>query len=94
MKKRKSEILASRLKRWNLYQFFRSEHEKFVEYFFPAGILIYYNNVCNLIEALSLQKHDSCQWRLSIDAFNIGLNAVLLYIGNKYPSVPIAMSSK
>jgi hypothetical protein len=41
------------------------------------------------MEALGHQ-HNTPEWRLFIDSSKVGLKAVLLHNGNKYPSVPLA----
>lgn len=93
--KSQSELLASRLKGWNLLQgdvnitFFRKRQKELTQFFLQEGDLVYCLDVTNLFDALG-QKHDPSNWRLFIDASKLSLKAVLLHNGNKYPSVPIA----
>lgn len=95
LSKSQSELLASRLKGWNLLQsdvnitFFRKRHIELTQYFLQKGDLVYCSDINNLFDALG-HKHDPGNWRLFIDSSKLSLKAVLLHNGNKYPSVPIA----
>lgn len=93
--KSQSELLASRLKEWNLLEGdvhisdFRKREKRFANCFAQEGTLVYCTNVDNLFDALG-HTHDPSDWRLFIDSSKVSLKAVLLHNGNKYPSVPIA----
>ena len=49
---------------------------------------------CNIEEVMKSLKivYNSSDWRLFIDSSKFSLKAVLLHIGNVYPSVPVAYS--
>jgi len=39
-------------------------------------------------------QNNPTEWRLYIDASKLGLKAVLLHSGNKFPSAPLVHSAK
>jgi hypothetical protein len=59
------------------------------EFFSPENDIVFYNNVSSVKEALGHQ-HYPTEWCLFIDSSKVSLTAVLLYNGNKIPSVPLA----
>ncbi|GBL77468.1 hypothetical protein AVEN_41855-1 [Araneus ventricosus] len=59
--------------------------------FCQDGDVIFCNDVDSLFKALELQ-HNPQEWRLFVDSSKISLKAVLLYNGNKHPSVPVECS--
>jgi len=63
--------------------------KKFKEFFSQENCLVFCNNVSSVKEALGHQ-HDPTEWCLFIDSSKVSLTAVLLYNGNKFPSVPLA----
>ena len=92
--KEKSELLASRLKQWNMLQkgveriYFRSRHTRLQDYFSVRDNVCYCDNIDGLFEALG-SKHAPEEWRLFIDSSKAILKAVLLNNGYKKPSVPL-----
>ena len=58
-------------------------------YYSVDNDLIYWNSIQELMEELQLDQ-TSGQWRVLIDSTKVGLKAVLLHGGNKYPCVPLA----
>jgi len=94
LSKAKAELLASRLRQWNLLKedvlvtSFRTRHEHLVRYFTKQNDLIFCSDVDGLMNALGFQ-HDQQQWRLFIDSSTLSLKAVLLHNGNLLPSIPV-----
>ncbi|GBL92720.1 hypothetical protein AVEN_119110-1 [Araneus ventricosus] len=80
--KNQSELLASRLKEWNLLDkeskvcSFRKRQQDFQDFFSRDGDVIFCNDA--LFKALGLQ-HKPQEWRLFIDSSNVSLKAVLLH---------------
>lgn len=95
--KLKAEILASRLKQWNLLKKDvkvsdqRKRHEIFSGFFTKEDGLCYCNDVKGLFDAIGIPCVPS-EWRLFIDSSTKSLKAVLLHNGNKFPSLPLAHS--
>ena len=95
--KQQSELLASRLKQWNLVKAdvritsFRTRNKDFASFFDVKNRLCYCTNVSGLFTFLGF-PHNPSDWRLFIDCSKRSLKAVLLHNGNKYPSIPIAHS--
>ena len=94
--KQQSELLASRLKQWNLARedvgntSFRNRN-KDLSSFFDMENKCYCKNITGLFTSLGL-PHNPSDWRLFIDSSKRSLKGVLLHNGNKYPSIPIAHS--
>ncbi|CAG9576915.1 unnamed protein product [Danaus chrysippus] len=94
----KAEILASRLKQWNLLKQDvnisdqRKRHEIFSGFFTKKDGLCYCNDVKGLFDAIGIPCVSS-EWRLFIDSSTKSLKAVLLHNGNKFPSLPLAHSA-
>ena len=97
LSKQQSELLASRLKQWNLVQkdvritSFRNRNKDLASFFDMENKLCYCTNIPSLFTSLGL-PHNPSDWRLFIDSSKRSLNGVLLHNGNKYPSIPIAHS--
>jgi hypothetical protein len=98
--KQKSELLASRLKQWNLLDpnckitSFRKRHEQFSDCYKVADNdqLVVCNDISNLFSEMDVCYSDS-EWRLFIDSSKVSLKAVLLHNGNIYPSIPVGYST-
>ncbi|GBM88059.1 hypothetical protein AVEN_14997-1 [Araneus ventricosus] len=94
LSKIQSELLASRLKEWNLLEkktkvcSFRKRQQDFQDFFSRDGDVIFCNDVDSLFKALRLQ-HKPQEWRLFIDSSKVSLKAVLLHNGNKHPWIPV-----
>ena len=99
LSKEKSEILASRLKQWNLLQkgvnitTFRKRHYDLAVFFHSEEDICYCTDIYGLMNSLDHQ-YESSDWRLFIDSNKTSLKAVLLRNGNQKPSVPVAYSKK
>lgn len=99
LSKENAQLLGSRLSESNLlsgettYFWFRNRDEEFRRFFasHSSSSLIYCHDVKGLVEALGVPYQPS-EWRLFIDSSSRSLKAVLLNIGNKFASVPIAHS--
>lgn len=101
MSKESTEVVGSRLKQWNLVDDDfkitsarkRGNTEPFCEHFvFHEDFgkqFCYCNDIDALFEEIG-HPHVAQEWRLFIDSSVTSLKVVLLHIGNKYPSVPIA----
>lgn len=96
--KETSEMLASRMKECHFLQpgvtvsGFRNRDKNFHQFFREEKELCYCHDVDGLMESMGF-NHDPKEWRLFIDSSSTSLKAVLLHIGNIYPSVPIAYST-
>ena len=97
LSKQQSELLASRLKQWNLVQedvritSFRNRNKYLASFFVMDNKLCYCTNIPGLFTSLGLPYNPS-DWRLFKDSSKRSLKGVLLHNGNKYPSIPIAHS--
>ena len=97
LSKQQSELLASRLKQWNLVQedvritSFRNRNKDLASFFDMENKLCYCTNIPGLFTSLGL-PHNPSDWRLFMDSSKRSLKGVLLHNGNKYPSIPIAHS--
>ena len=93
--KQPSDLLASRLKQWNLVQedvkitSFRNRNKVLASFFDMENKLCYCTNIPGLFMSLGL-PHNPSDWRLFIDSSKRSLKGVLLHNGNKYHSIPIA----
>ena len=93
--KQQSELLASRLKQWNLVQedvritSFRNRNKDLASFFDMENKLCNCTSIPGLFTSLGL-PHNPSDWRVFIDSSKRSLKGVLLYNGNKYPSIPIA----
>lgn len=95
-----AELLGSRLRENNLldqdttFYWYRKREEEFRPFFEKhrtSSSLVYCSNIKGLIEFLGL-VYIASEWRLFIDSSKRSLKAVLLNIGNKVSSVPVAHS--
>ena len=97
LSKLQSELLGSRLQGWNLLEKdtkitkFRKRQNNLASYFSKSEYLVYCNDVSGLMAELG-QQHNPDEWRLFIDSSRQSLKAVLIHIGNKKTSVPLAHS--
>jgi hypothetical protein len=69
--------------------YFCNRQDEFRCFFSQENDPVFCNDICSVMEALGHQ-HNTPEWRLFIDSSKVSLKAVLLYNGNKYPSVPLA----
>jgi hypothetical protein len=96
---RKSESLGSFLQQRNLLEkdvnitSFRKRSRPFAEFFVQKDQLCYCDDIEGLFYSFGLE-HDPKDWRLFIDSSKTSLKAVLLHIGNSYPSIPVAHSAQ
>ena len=97
LSKEKSELLASRLKEYNLLDqgtkvsYFRTRHVKLSTFFAMENDICFCNDVNGLMHELG-HDHVPDEWRLFIDSGKDSLKAVLLHNGNEKPSVPVAFA--
>ena len=97
MSKQQSELLASRLKQYNLVQedvritSFRNRNKDLDSFFDMENKLCYCTNIPGLFTSLGL-PHNPSDWRLFIEPSKRSLMGVLLHNGNEYPNIPIAHS--
>lgn len=95
--KAQSELLASRLRQWNLLHQdvrvcrFRDRNAELAQFFTTKDKLCYCTDVDSLLGCFNVQ-HRPSEWRLFLDSSRRSLKAVLLHIGNVHPSVPIGHS--
>lgn len=98
LSKEQAEVLASRLKGWNLLQkdvrvcSYRRRHSEFNDYFSEANDIVFCNDICSVMEILG-HRHRPDEWRLFIDSSKVSLKAVLLHIGNEFPAIPVAYAA-
>jgi hypothetical protein len=88
--KNKSELLASRLQQWNVLHHsvkvtLRTRNHKFEQFFKTVGYFTYCEGIDGLMDAVQMRHSPE----LFIDASKISLKTVLLYNGNKLPSIPV-----
>jgi hypothetical protein len=94
LSKNQAELLGSRLQGWNLLakgttiSIFRDRNKNFSKFFSMNGNLCFCSDIDGLMMALGY-NHNPQEWRLFIDSSKLSLKAVLLHIGNIYPSIPI-----
>lgn len=99
LSKEKAQILASRLKEWNLLKEdvnitdIRSRHKPFLKFFTTRNDIVYCCDINGLFKALDIE-HIPEEWRLFIDGSSKSLKAVLLNNGNKLSSIPLAYTTK
>ena len=95
--KSNAELLTSRLKEWNLLDpscrtsKYRKRHETFAYFYVVSESLCYCHDVHGLFNDIGI-VHNPEEWRLFIDSSTRSLKAVLLYNGNRFPSIPVAHS--
>ena len=92
----KVELLASRLKQWNLLQSgikvcsFRTRQQSLVQFFSMKGGLVYCTDTGGIMQEFGY-SHRPEEWRLFIDSSKLSLKAVLLHNKNMLPSIPLDM---
>ena len=95
LSKEKAELLASRLKERNMVEkdvkvsYCRKRNWDISLTYKVEGPLCYCQDIEELFQTLGI-VHIVNEWRLFIDSSKRSLKAVLLHIGNKKPSIPIA----
>ena len=72
--------------------FYRGRHEEFKDFFSQEDDVVFYNEVCPVMEVLG-QEFNPNQLRLFIDSSKVSLKVVLLHNGNKFPSLPLARAA-
>lgn len=93
--KQRAELLASRLKQWNLLKdetkvsFYRDRNKLLSPFFLKENSICYCRDIDGLMLSLGFE-HKPNEWRLFIDGSTESLKAVLLHNGNEKPSIPIA----
>jgi len=99
MSKKQAELLASRLRGWNLLEegvkicTFRQRQQEFENLFSMQDGLVFCSDVNTLFNSLG-QENKPGEWRLFMDSSKTSLKAVLLHNGNHYPSIPIAYAAQ
>jgi hypothetical protein len=94
LSKRKTELLGSRLKQWNILEknirisLFCSHHQQLVLFFRKEDDLVFCYNVDSLMNALGI-THDPQEWRLFVESSKLSLKAVLLHNGNQHTSFTV-----
>ena len=97
LSKQQSELLASRLKQWNLVQedvritSFMNRNKDIASFLDRENKLCYCTKIPGFFTSLGL-SHNPSDWRLFINSSKRSLKGVLLHNGNKYSSIPIAHS--
>jgi hypothetical protein len=99
LSKERSELLASRLKEWNLLDSsvkvcsFRDRNFKLASFYELKEGVCYCNDINSLMLEFN-EEHKPHEWRLFIDSGKESLKCVLLHNGNEKPSVPLAHASR
>ena len=94
LSKDKAELLASRLKQWNLLSrdtsvtVYRKRSTNLAAFYNTNENYCFCNNIVGLMQELGVE-HNRDEWRLFIDSSMSSLKAILLHNGNTYPSVPL-----
>lgn len=99
LSKESAQLLGSRLRENNLlapettFYWYRNRDEKFRKFFTldEQYSLVYCNDIDGLVKELGLE-YKAAEWRLFLDSSFRSMKAVLLHIGNKLASIPIAYS--
>lgn len=95
LNKEESELLASRLRQWNLLRAgtkvteYRNRHETLSLFYTMKDSICFCHDIDGLMSELGF-RHEVNDWRLFIDASNASLKAVLLHNTNRLPSIPVA----
>ena len=96
--KDKAELLASRLKQWNLLQSgvkvcsFRTRQQFLAQFFSMKGGLVYCTDIGGIMQEFGY-SHIPEEWRLLIDSSKLSLKAVLLHNKNMLPSIPVGYAA-
>jgi len=69
--------------------FYCGRHEEFKNFFSQEGGVMFYNDVCSIMEVLG-HEYNPDEWRMFIDSSKVSLKVVLLHNGNRFPSIPLA----
>ena len=72
--------------------FYRGYHEEFNHFFFQEDCFLFCNDVCSIMEVFG-HEYNPDQRRLFIDSSKVSLKLVLLYNGNRFPSVPLVLAA-
>ena len=94
----KAELLASRLKQWNLLQSgvkvcsFCTLQQSLAQCFSMKGGLVYCTDVGGIMQEFRY-SHRPEEWRLFIDLSKLSLKAVLLHNKNMLPSIPVGYAA-
>lgn len=72
---------------------YRKREIELLPFFSSEENFIFCNNVADLIKKMGLLEYRANEWRLFIDSCKRSLKCVLLHIGNKHGSIPIAHST-
>ena len=97
--KEKAELLASRLKKYNMVEkdvkvsYYRKRNKDFSLAFKVEGPFFYCHNIKELFRTLGI-VHTVDEWRLFVDCSKRSLKVVLLRVRNKRLSVPIPHSAQ
>lgn len=90
-----AQLHASRMKEFNFLApgvkvtIYRNHGSRFAQYYAKDGGICYCKDMNGLFTEFG-QSYDPTEWRLFIDGCKYSLKAVLLHIGNKKPSIPVA----
>ena len=94
----KAELLASRLKQWNLLQSgvkvfsFRTCQQSLAQFFSMKGRLVYCTDIVGIMQEFEY-SHRTEEWRLFIDSSKLSLKAVLLHNENTLPSILVGYAA-
>ena len=94
----KVELLASRLKQWNLLQSgvkvcsFRTRQQSLAQFLSMKGGLVYCTDVGDIMQEFGY-SHRPEEWRLLIYSSKISLKAVLQHKENMLPSIPVGYAA-
>ena len=99
LSKESAQLLRSRLRENNLlapettFYWYRNRDEKFRKFFTldEQYSLVYCNDIDRFVKELGLE-YKAAEWRLFLDSSFRSMKAVLLHIGDKLASIPIAYS--
>jgi hypothetical protein len=72
--------------------FYRGRHEEFNYFFSLEYAVVFCKAVCSVMNVL-IHEYNPDQWRLFIDSSKQSLKVVLLHYGNRFPSVPLALTA-
>ena len=96
--KDRSELLASRLKEWNMLApktkitFYREREKEFLQFFKKEESIVYCCDIEGLMNQMKENIYKTQEWRLFLDSSKRSLKAVLLHNKNVYAPIPIAHS--
>ena len=96
--KAKAELLAFRLKQWNLFQSdvkvcsFCTRQPSLAQFFSMKEGLVYCIDVGGIMQEFGY-SHRPEEWRLFIDSSKLSLKAVLPHNENMLPSIPVGYAA-